>query len=51
MATLLGLRDAGHRVINLAVSLGSDPSERERRRAEVEGIISMRDIIHVWRPR
>jgi len=36
VATLLGLRDAGHRVINLAVSLGSDPSERERRRAEVE---------------
>jgi LmbE family N-acetylglucosaminyl deacetylase len=35
VATLLALRDAGHRVINYAVSLGSDPSQRERRRAEV----------------
>jgi LmbE family N-acetylglucosaminyl deacetylase len=33
-ATLLGLRDAGHRIINLACSLGR-PDQHERRRAEV----------------
>jgi LmbE family N-acetylglucosaminyl deacetylase len=33
-ATLLGLRDAGHRIINLACSLGR-PEQHERRRAEV----------------
>jgi LmbE family N-acetylglucosaminyl deacetylase len=33
-ATLLGLREAGHRVINLACSLGR-PDQHERRRAEV----------------
>jgi len=33
-ATLLGLRAAGHRVINLACSLGR-PEQQERRRAEV----------------
>ena len=33
-ATLLGLREAGHRVINLACSLGR-PEQQERRRAEV----------------
>jgi LmbE family N-acetylglucosaminyl deacetylase len=33
-ATLLGLRARGHRVINLACSLGR-PDQRERRRAEV----------------
>src|SRR5512133_3885116 len=35
-ATLLALRDTGHRVINLAVTLGSDERERPRRRHEVE---------------
>ena len=34
-ATLLGLRAHGHRVINLACSLGRE-DQRERRRAEVE---------------
>jgi LmbE family N-acetylglucosaminyl deacetylase len=34
-ATLLRLRDAGHRVVNLACSLGR-PEDHERRRAEVE---------------
>ena len=34
-ATLLALRDAGHRVINLACGLGR-PADRERRRAELE---------------
>jgi LmbE family N-acetylglucosaminyl deacetylase len=33
-ATLLGLRDAGHRIINLACSLGR-PDQHDRRRAEV----------------
>jgi LmbE family N-acetylglucosaminyl deacetylase len=33
-ATLMRLRDAGHRVINLACSLGQRPDQRERRRAE-----------------
>jgi len=33
-ATLLGLRDAGHRIINLACSLGG-PDQHERRLAEV----------------
>ena len=33
-ATLLGLRETGHRVINLACSLGR-PEQHERRRAEV----------------
>jgi LmbE family N-acetylglucosaminyl deacetylase len=33
-ATLLGLRAAGHRIINLACSLGR-PDQHERRRAEV----------------
>jgi LmbE family N-acetylglucosaminyl deacetylase len=33
-ATLLGLREAGHRIINLACSLGR-PDQHERRRAEV----------------
>jgi LmbE family N-acetylglucosaminyl deacetylase len=33
-ATLLGLRDAGHRIINLACSLGR-PAQHERRRAEI----------------
>ena len=33
-ATLLGLREAGHRVINLACSLGR-PEQQDRRRAEV----------------
>jgi len=33
-ATLLRLRDAGHRVVNLACSLGR-PTDHERRRAEV----------------
>lgn len=33
-ATLLGLRDAGHRIVNLACSLGR-PDQHERRRAEV----------------
>ena len=36
IATLLALRDAGHRVVNLACGLGSAEGERERRRAEVE---------------
>jgi LmbE family N-acetylglucosaminyl deacetylase len=35
-ATLLALRAADHRVVNLAVTLGSDETERPRRRAEVE---------------
>jgi LmbE family N-acetylglucosaminyl deacetylase len=35
-ATLLALRDTGHRVINLAVTLGSDERERPRRLREVE---------------
>jgi LmbE family N-acetylglucosaminyl deacetylase len=35
VATLLALREAGHRVINLACSLG-EPTQRERRRGEVE---------------
>jgi LmbE family N-acetylglucosaminyl deacetylase len=34
-ATLMGLRDHGHRVINLAVSLGR-PDQQERRRRELE---------------
>jgi LmbE family N-acetylglucosaminyl deacetylase len=34
-ATLLALRDAGWRVVNLACGLGSDPSARATRRAEV----------------
>jgi LmbE family N-acetylglucosaminyl deacetylase len=34
-ATLLGLREHGHRVINLACSLGRAQERRERRRAEV----------------
>jgi LmbE family N-acetylglucosaminyl deacetylase len=34
-ATLMALRDAGHRVFNLACSLGS-PSQRERRGLELE---------------
>lgn len=34
-ATLLGLREAGHRVLNLACSLGR-PEDRERRAAEAE---------------
>ena len=33
-ATLLRLRDAGHRIVNVACSLGR-PEQRERRRAEV----------------
>jgi LmbE family N-acetylglucosaminyl deacetylase len=35
-ATLLALRDTGHHVINLAVTLGSDEHERPRRLHEVE---------------
>ncbi len=35
-ATLIALRDTGHRVVNLAVTLGSDERERSRRRDEVE---------------
>jgi LmbE family N-acetylglucosaminyl deacetylase len=35
-ATLLALRDTGHHVINLAVTLGSDEAERPRRLHEVE---------------
>jgi LmbE family N-acetylglucosaminyl deacetylase len=35
-ATLLALRDTGHRVVNLAVTLGSDERERARRLREVE---------------
>jgi LmbE family N-acetylglucosaminyl deacetylase len=35
-ATLMALRDAGWRVVNLAGGLGSDPAVRERRRGEVE---------------
>ena len=35
-ATLLALRDTGHHVINLAVTLGSDERERPRRLHEVE---------------
>jgi len=34
-ATLLGLRAHGHRVVNLACSLGRAPERRERRRAEL----------------
>ena len=34
-ATLMGLREHGHRVINLACSLGR-PDQQERRRREVE---------------
>lgn len=34
-ATLLGMREAGHRVVNLACSLGR-PADHDRRRAEVE---------------
>jgi LmbE family N-acetylglucosaminyl deacetylase len=34
-ATLMGLRDAGHEVMNLACSLGN-PEQHERRRAELE---------------
>src|SRR3954470_6792463 len=33
-ATLLRLRDAGHRIVNLACSLGR-PADHDRRRAEV----------------
>jgi LmbE family N-acetylglucosaminyl deacetylase len=35
-ATLLALRDTGHSVINLAVTLGSDERERPRRLREVQ---------------
>jgi LmbE family N-acetylglucosaminyl deacetylase len=35
-ATLLALRDTGHHVINLAVTLGSDERERPRRLREVQ---------------
>jgi LmbE family N-acetylglucosaminyl deacetylase len=35
-ATLLGLRDCGHRVVNLACGLGRAHADRERRRAEAE---------------
>lgn len=34
-ATLLGLQDAGHEIVNLAVGLGR-PAQRERREAELE---------------
>lgn len=34
-ATLMALRDAGHEVVNLAISLGR-PADHDRRRAEVE---------------
>ena len=34
-ATLLRLRDAGHRIVNVACSLGRRPERRERRRAEL----------------
>lgn len=34
-ATLMALRDAGWRVVNLACGLGSDPSRRERREREL----------------
>lgn len=35
-ATLLALRDTGHHIINLAVTLGSDERERPRRLGELE---------------
>jgi LmbE family N-acetylglucosaminyl deacetylase len=36
IATLLALRDAGRRVVNVACGLGSDPARRDERRAEAE---------------
>jgi LmbE family N-acetylglucosaminyl deacetylase len=35
-AHLLGLRDAGWGIVNLALTLGGDPDRRERRRGELE---------------
>jgi LmbE family N-acetylglucosaminyl deacetylase len=43
-ATLMGLRDAGHRVLNLACGLGGSHEQRRRRRRELSTALALAHI-------